>query len=613
MDAIHANVPLSERRICKAIWVRHPRNSCRNPNWAVPYARWQSSNQFRRTNVGFVSGVRVRRMWRFQCGKILEMIHGQSIHGVELVFLLLLLFVVVFAALARKLETPYPIVLVIGGLLLGFIPGIPKLTLNPDLVFLVVLPPLLYYGAWKTNWRDFKYNLVSILFLAFGLVGFTVLGVAETSRWVFAGFDWQLGFVLGAVVATTDAIAATAIAKHVGLPQRIVDVLEGESLVNDATGLLALEFGIAMVWNGATPTVWSGFSRLVWLIGAGLVLGLLIGLVVEWFENRIDDGPIEIVVSILVPYATYLGANAAHASGVLAVIACGLYLSRKSSHYFSPSVRMQAGAVWESLTFVLNGLVFVLIGLQLPYVLAGIRGYSLRQLVYYGLFFSVLVIALRLLWIFPGAYSAYFIRRHVFHQNEPSPGARGIFVVGWTGMRGVLALAAAISLPEMLEDGSAFPQRNLIIFMTFCVILVTLVLQGLTLPPLIRALGLSGADGGNREEQDARRKILEAAVVWLDTALAKTDKTDAAVYKELSRMYRKRLDNLHQRADAESEETHDAHVALRDRRIEATRNVLKVERETALGLRNEGEINDEVLRHIEYELDLSETRLSAIR
>jgi CPA1 family monovalent cation:H+ antiporter len=377
--------------------------------------------------------------------------------------------------------------------------------------------------------------------------------------------------------------------------------------------LLALEFGIAMVWNGTTPTVWSGFSRLVWLIVVGVLFGLVVGLVVEWFENRIDDGPIEIVISILVPYATYLGANAARASGVLAVIACGLYLSRKSSHFFSPSVRIQAGAVWESLTFVLNGLVFVLIGLQLPYVLAGIREYSLRQLIFYGLVFSVLVIVLRMLWVFPGAFFSYFIRRHLLGQNEAWPGFRNVFVVGWTGMRGVLALAAAISLPELLEDGTAFPQRNLIIFMTFCVILVTLVLQGLTLPPLIRALGLSGASGSNKEEQDARRKILQAAVAWLDSALAETEKTDAPIYKELARMYRKRLESLHERADAETEEAHSAHTALRERRIEAARSVIKVERETALGLRNGGTINDEVLRQIEYELDLSETRLAALR
>src|SRR5713226_3677911 len=269
------------------------------------------------------------------------MMQGSGIHTIELVFLLLLLFVVAFAALARRLKTPYPIVLVIAGLPLSFMPGIPRISLNPDVIFLVVLPPLLYSAAWLTSWREFKFNLVSILMLAFGLVGFTVLGVAETTHLVFAGFDWRLGFVLGAVVATTDAIAATSIAKRVGLPQRIVDILEGESLMNDATGLLALEFGVAMVVQGQTPTLGSGALRLTYLIAIGIGIGFLLGLVVEWFERRIDDGPIEIVVSILTPYAAYLAAESVRASGVLAVVACGLYLSRQSSEFFSASVRMQ--------------------------------------------------------------------------------------------------------------------------------------------------------------------------------------------------------------------------------------------------------------------------------
>jgi len=541
------------------------------------------------------------------------MLQGQGIHAVELVFLLLLLFVVVFAALARKLKTPYPIVLVIAGLLLGFVPAIPKVPLSPDLVFLVVLPPLLYYGAWHTSWRDFKYNLVSILFLAFGLVGFTVFGVADTSRWLFAGFDWRLGFVLGAVISTTDAIAATAIAKRVGLPQGIVDVLEGESLVNDATGLLALEFGIAMVYNGTTPTLVGGIWRLAYLIVVGMLVGIVVGLIVEFFEHRIDDGPIEIAVSILVPYATYLGAEKLNASGVLAVIACGLYLSRKSSHFFSPSVRIQADAVWEALTFVMNGLVFVLIGLQLPYVLAGIREYSLRQLILYGLLFSVLVIVLRLLWVFPGAYLAYAIRRHLLHHKEAWPSPRGVFVVGWTGMRGVLALAAAISLPEFLADGSAFPNRNLIIFMTFCVILVTLVLQGLTLPPLIRLLGLASTHENNQEELAARREIVAAAVAYLETTQTRKDQLDPAIYKEIMRMYRRRLEVLHEIGEDESEKDHQLHVALRERRLDAMRDVVQVERQTALRLRNEGKIGDETLRKLQYELDLTETRLAAIR
>ena len=437
---------------------------------------------------------------------------GNSVHAVELVFLLLLLFVVVFAALARKIQIPYPIVLVVAGLVLGFIPGIPHISLSPDVIFLVVLPPLLYTAAWFTSWRDFKYNIVSILFLAFGLVGFTVWGVAEAAHYSFAPFDLRLGVVLGAVVATTDAIAATAIAKNLGLPQRIVDILEGESLVNDATGLLALEFGVAMVVRNETPTVLGGAIRLTWLVGGGILIGLLIALLIERVERYLDDGAIEVTLSIMIPYAAYLAAEYAHSSGVLAVVACGLYLGRRENRLFSPSVRLQAYGFWSSFTFAINGLVFVLIGLQLPFVLAGIHDYSMKTLLLYGGLFSALVILLRLAWLFPGAFVANIIRRKIFHQNEPMPPVKGIFIIGWTGMRGVVALAAALALPETLSDGSPFPQRNLIIFLTFCVILVTLVLQGLTLPPLIRKLGLAGQSMVAVEEHEARRVMVEAAL-----------------------------------------------------------------------------------------------------
>jgi len=534
------------------------------------------------------------------------MIQNGGIHEFEIVFLLLLLFVVIFAALARKLQTPYPIVLVVAGLFLSFIPGIPRVSLNPDVVFLVVLPPLLYSAAWLTSWREFKFNLVSISFLAFGLVGFTVLGVAGTAAWVFPGFDWRLGLVLGAVVATTDAIAATSIAKRVGLPQRIVDILEGESLVNDASGLLALEFAVAMVVSGRIPTVAQGALRLTYLIAVGLVIGLLFGLIVDWFERRIDDGPIEIVVSILTPYAAYLAAEAVHASGVLAVIACGLYLSRRSSEFFSATVRIQAWAVWDSLTFAINGLVFVLIGLQLPHVLAGIRGYSLLHLAFYGAMFSAIVIVLRLLWMYPGTFLARLIRRHLLHQTFPMPGPKQIFVVGWTGMRGVVALAAAIALPEVLSDGSPFPQRNLIIFLTFCVILVTLVLQGLTLPPLIRALGLAGQAGTEDEEQEARRVITSSALNHLENARGQDLADFAAVYDDLSHRYTRRLASL--------SKENDAGDGMSNKELDRYRQILgellRLERRTAVRLRNEGRINDEVLRKIEHELDLSETRLT---
>jgi CPA1 family monovalent cation:H+ antiporter len=532
--------------------------------------------------------------------------HGGGVHSTELVFLSLLAFVAIFGAVARKVQLPYPIVLVIAGLLLSFFPREPKVTLNPDIIFLIVLPPLLYSAAWVTSWRDFHYNLVSISMLATGLVAATVFGVARTARFVFPGFTWQLGFVLGAVVSTTDAIAATSIARRVGLPQRVVDILEGESLVNDATGLVALEFGLAMVVRSETPTALEAVWRLAFLIVAGIVIGLLVGKLVDSFEKHIDDGPIEIAVSILVPYVSYLAAEAAHGSGVLAVVACGLYLSRRSARFFSPQVRLQAWAVWDALTFALNGLVFVLIGLQLPYVMAGIHSYSRKKLVFYGAIFSALLILLRLMWIYPGAHVAYLIRKKILHQDYTIPSPKQIFVVGWTGMRGVVALAAAMSLPEKLADGSPFPQRNLIIFLTFSVILVTLVLQGLTLPALIRRLGLAGIAGADCEEREARRIVVQVALERLEQSAGRDRPEFAPVYDDLRHHYQHRLSVLDGPASAGS----DVIAGLQGRSVDLTLELLRCEREAALALRGEGRINDEVLRGMEHEMDLRESQIT---
>jgi CPA1 family monovalent cation:H+ antiporter len=528
-----------------------------------------------------------------------------GVHGAQLVLLLLLLFVTTFAALARKIQTPYPIVLVMAGLLVSFVPGIPKIALDPDLIFLVVLPPLLYAAAWVTSWRDFSRNLVSIGMLALGLVGFTVLGVSAAGPWLFAGFDWRIGFVLGATVATTDAIAATSIAKRVGLPKTIVDLLEGESLINDATGLLALEFATAMVVDGRSPTAGAGLLRLMYLGVGGIATGLILGRIVEWVEHRIEDGPIEIGVSLLVPYAAYLTAEAMHASGVLAVVAAGLYLGGKSSEFLSSRVRLQTRAVWSSLEFILNGFVFVLIGLQLPTILAGVRELSVRQLVLYGALFSVFLILLRLLWTFPGAYLAHFVRRYFLNQKDKRPEARDVFVVGWTGMRGVLALAAALSLPRTTADGSAFPHRDLIVFLTFSVILVTLVFQGLTLPPLIRVLGLARKPGPSAEDRQGRRLVLEVALAELEQTRLSDPLGNTELYDDLAKHYNHRLASLD---DAQqNQDTAEGEHYLRY--LELSRALLTAERRAALRLRDQDRITDETVREIEHELDLSEARL----
>jgi CPA1 family monovalent cation:H+ antiporter len=530
---------------------------------------------------------------------------GGGVHAAQIVFLLLLLLVAAFGALARKLKTPFPIVLVIAGLAISFIPGLPRISLNPDLVFFVFLPPLLYAAAWATSWRDFRFNLVSIVLLAVGLVAFTVFSVAAVAPRIFPGFDWRLGFLLGAVVAPTDAIAATSIARRVGLPRRIVDILEGESLVNDATGLLALQFGVSMLMSGQAPSVPLAVARLVYLVVAGIGIGLLLAVAVEWFEHQIDDAAVEITLSLLVPYGAYLAAEAVRASGVLAVVACGLYLARRSAGFFSPTVRIQAWAVWNSLSFILNGVVFVLIGLQLPQVLAGIRGIPIQQLLLDAALFSALVIAVRLAWVFPGAWLAWFIRTRFLHQMEPPPGARQVFVVGWTGMRGVISLAAAIGIPMTVGDGSPFPQRDLIVFLTFSAILTTLVLQGLTLPRVVHALGLAGLAGGNCEEQEARRIVTRAALDYLADARQKDRPEFADLYDDVEQHYREQL--------AGDGGTEDGTDAVQRRSRELSRETIRVERDTAVGLRNEGRINDEVLRSLERELDLRETRLDGGR
>ena len=531
------------------------------------------------------------------------------LHSVQVEFLFLLLLVVVFAALAQRVKIPSSIVLVIAGLAISFVPRVPRIRLDPNLVFLIFLPPLLYAAAWNTSWREFKRNLVSISMLAVGLVAFTVLGVALFADRLMTGLDFKSGFLLGAVVATTDAIAATSIARAVELPSRITDVLEGESLLNDATGLLALEFGLTMLLRGETPTVGGGLLRLLWLMGGGVAVGLVIGVVTVWVEKLVDDGPIEMTLSLIVPYGAYLAGEAVHASGVLAVVACGLLVARHSGSIFSPRARVQIVGAWGALDFVLNGVVFVLIGLQLPYVLDGIRDYGTGTLVKYGLGFSVLLIVLRLAWMFPASWVAFWIRTRILKQDLKWAGAKQTFVVGWTGMRGVIALAAAISIPETLGDGTRFVQRDLIVFLTFVVILVTLVLQGLTLPPLIRALGLAGVKGSDEEELEARRSLLGEAVAYLETGAAQEE--DEAVkhgYKDLLHRYRHQLEVVCDECHGTAQQSQEA-VEKYERVGEIALGAVQAERRALIRLSHEGKAGDEVVRKLERELDLVEIKL----
>ena len=343
----------------------------------------------------------------------------------------LLCAVAAVAGLARRLGVSYPIVLVVFGLLCSLLPHVPHVQLSPSLVFLVILPPLLYAAAWQTSWREFKYNLVSISSLAVLLVFFTAFGVAFAGKWWLPGFNSATRISFGSAGFADRRGRCDFDRTQSGHAQRIVDLLEGESLLNDATGLLAMQFGVQMVVQGTTPTVGYGVGVFAWLTIGGAVVGLAVGLLVVWLEHLVDDGPVEIALSLIVPYAAYLMGNAVKGSGVIAVVVCGLFISRRSSNFLSPGVRLQAWAVWDALEFLLNGLVFVLLGLQLPYVLDGIHGHSHLSLLKYALVFSATLVLLRLAWMYPATRATWWVRTRVLKQIYERP--ESIRLLSWAG------------------------------------------------------------------------------------------------------------------------------------------------------------------------------------
>jgi CPA1 family monovalent cation:H+ antiporter len=473
-------------------------------------------------------------------------------------------------------------------------------------VFLVILPPLVFSAAFHTSWRDFRSNLPGIVMLAFGLVAFTMIGVAGVITFLIPGFGWKLGLVLGALVAATDAIAATAIARRLGLPRRITDLLEAESLVNDGSGLVALKFTLAMIVTGVTPSLARGTGTLVYLVFAGILVGVAVGYLVHQVQIRIDDAPIEITISLLTPYVAYLAAERLQCSGVLATLACGLYLGRRSSGFYSLHARIEASAVWHTLDFVLNGLVFLMLGLQLPYILTDIQGISTRSVLVDGALFSLAVIALRFLWVYPGEAIVARIRDWRGKKIRRVSNAE-VFLIGWAGMRGVLSLAAAFSLPEKLGNGASFPYRDLIIFLTFCVIFATLVVQGLTMPSLIRLLGLAGGTSGYEEETLARRQMISAALETLDRLRKEGGEAQKELLDQFEAYYRQRLALLERRQNGASG---DPQTDVLARRRHVAQELRNVERSVALDLRNRNKIHDEVLRRLEHELDLLDARFA---
>ena len=517
------------------------------------------------------------------------------------IFVGLLIAVAVIALLARKLHIPYPILFLIGGLLIGLIPELPKVRLSPDLVFLVFLPPLLFPAAFFTSWRDFRANLRPISLLAIGLVLFTTVVVAFLAYYFF-NLPLAAGFVLGAIISPPDAIAATAIAERLSVPRRIVTILEGESLVNDATALIAYRFAVAAVLTGTFSLADAGLQFVFVSVG-GVLTGLAVGWLAVWFHKRVDDAPIEITVSLLTPFVAYLPAEHMHVSGVLSVVTAGLYIGRQTPLILSYRTRLQGGPVWSMLEFLLNGFVFILIGLQLPGILQTLsehKDYTISQLIGYSLIISVAVIVVRLLWVFPAAYLPRLLFKKI-RAKDPYPNWRHVTIIGWTGMRGVVSLAAALALKE------TFPGRDLILFLTFMVILATLVVQGLSLPTLIRWFGIKDDGAAIREEREARLQANRAALARLGQITEHSPAKEDA----LQRLRVEYEDHIRQ---IEGDEPKNAHTPLRLFASEyehLSHVALQVERNTIIELRNANVINDDVLRRIQRDIDLAEIRLQA--
>lgn len=528
----------------------------------------------------------------------------------EIVIAGLLFAVAALVTAARVLNVPYPVFLVLGGLAIGLIPGIPEVRLAPDLVLLIFLPPLLYSASFFASLRDLRQNVRPISLLAVGLVLATCVAVAVVAHAVVDGISWPLAFVLGAVVSPTDPVAAIAIAGRLGVPRRIVTIVEGEALINDATALVAYKVAVAAVVTG-TFSAWSAGGQFLYTAAGGVAIGLAVGHVVAWVRAHLEDPPVEITISLLTGYAAYLPAEELGLSGVVAAVAVGLYMGSQTSRVTNATVRMQGDAVWQILAFLLNSFLFVLVGLQLRGILDDLGGahYGSGDLVRWGVVSCLTVVLVRFAWVYLFSYlSPSFFRGRRGRESLPAPGY--VAIVGWMGMRGAVSLAAALALPVTTEQGDRIAERPLIQFIVFCVILATLVVQGLTLPMAVRLLGVDGGDDDLEQEARARLQAAEAALERIEQ-LGREEWAPDDTIDRLRGIYNYRRRRFAARFDENEDD--GAYEERSSNWLRMMFTVIEAQREAIELMRSRGEISDDVLRHVENDLDLEERRLSEQR
>ena len=520
-------------------------------------------------------------------------------------------------AIANKRKLPYPILLVAAGLIIGFIPGLPNMELDPHVIFIIILPPLLFDAASKTSWHEFRTAIRPISALAITLVFFTTVTVAVTAHYLIPGFSWPLAFVLGAIVSPPDAVAASGIIKGLGLNKKVITILEGESLVNDASALIAYRYAVAAVTTG-TFVFWEAGIQFLIVATIGILVGIVTGYLFVLAQKKIENNPVvETSLTLLTPFVSYLVAEQFHLSGVLAVVSTGLIISWKSHEVFSYSARIRTRVVWDTLIFLLQGFVFILIGLQLPSIIKDLGNYSFSRILGYGLLISLVTIIVRIVWVFAGAFWLNYFqkRKKVIHDSSENDNQdntwKNVLVVAWTGTRGVISLAAALALPLVLDDGSAFPKRHSIIFLAFVVIFVTLVVQGLSLPLLIRWLKIKPQNNTIAEEKELQLQLANSTLHFIEHEFPLTlgIKKQDQLKKKYEQMIQDLTKEIRRQKNAKySDEITGATPP--DAMLNARLEISKFQRALLLKMHKEGEFSEEVIRQVENGLDIDEMKLN---
>jgi monovalent cation/hydrogen antiporter len=521
----------------------------------------------------------------------------------ELLIAGLLVAIAGLSVLARRLSVPYPILLVVAGALFGFVPGLPQIKLDPEALLVLFLPPLLYGASIFANFNDLRANLRGLTLSTVGLVLATMCAVAWAAHALVPGLSWGAAFVLGAIVSPTDPLAAATIMRRLDAPRRLVSAVEGEGLFNDATALVAYRVAVAAVVAGSFSVADAGL-KFVGGAAGGVAVGLAVGWVVAEIRRRTTDAQVSVTISLLTGYAAFVPADAIGASGILATVTAGIYMGIRGPQILPARARLQGFFVWDIVDFIINAILFVLIGLQLHAVVDALSGYSAGSLAGYALAVTGMVVGTRLVWFFTVPYLVRAIDRRPA-QRARRVGARWRLVMAWSGMRGAVSLAVALALPFATAAGGDFPQRDLIVFLTFAVIFFTLVVQGLSLPVLIRRLGVT--DGGADADEELRGRLVatKAAIEQID-ALAGEEWTRDETVERMRGLYEYRKRRFAARAGKIQDDGYEDRSLAYQQMVQI---VLGAQRDALLRMRSDGELSNQAMNRILRELDLEESRL----